>query len=87
MPRTLEKLQGAFGNKQSRSKNKSKSFRYLGPWGDHVTQSGHAASLEDFSVLDRANNDFDLLIHESLLILRDRPSLNSQQSSIALALF
>ena len=48
---------------------------------------GHAASLEDFSVLDRANNDFDLLIHESLLILRDRPSLNSQQSSIPLALF
>ena len=39
------------------------------------------------SVLDRANNDFDLLIHESLLILRDRPSLNSQQSSIPLALF
>ena len=45
---------------------------------DHINQSGHAASLEDFLVLDRANNDFDLLIHESLLILRDRPSLNSQ---------
>ena len=44
-------------------------------------------SMGDFSVLDRANNDFDLLIHESLLILRDRPSLNSQQSSIPLALF
>ena len=55
--------------------------------GDHISQSGHAASLEDFSVLDRANNEFDLLIHESLLILRDRPSLNSQQSSIPLALF
>ena len=54
---------------------------------DHINQSGHAASLEDFSVLDRANNDFDLLIHESLLILRDRPSLNSQQSSIPLVLF
>ena len=55
--------------------------------GDHISQSGHAASLEDFSVLDRANNGFDLLIHESLLILRDRPSLNSQQPSIPLALF
>ena len=52
-----------------------------------INKSGHAASVEDFSVLDRANNDFDLLIHESLLILRDRPSLNSQQSSIPLALF
>ena len=55
--------------------------------GDHINQSGHAVSLEDFSVLDRANNDFDLLIHESLLILRDRPSSNSQLSSIPLALF
>ena len=54
---------------------------------DHINKSGHAASVEDFSVLDRANNDFDLLTHESLLILRDRPSLNSQQSSIPLALF
>ena len=55
--------------------------------GDHINQSGHAASLNDFSILDRANNDFDLLIHESLLILRDRPELNSQQSSIPLVLF
>ena len=54
---------------------------------DHINKSGHAASVEDFSVLNRANNDFDLLTHESLLILRDRPSLNSQQSSIPLALF
>ena len=54
---------------------------------DNINQSGHAASLEDFLVLDIANNDFDLLIHESLLILHDRPSLNSQQSSIPLVLF
>ena len=54
---------------------------------DHINQSGHAASVNDFSILDRANNEFDLLIHESLLILRDRPELNSQQSSIPLILF
>ena len=54
--------------------------------GDHINQSGHAASFKDFSILDRANNEFDLLIHESLLILRDRPELNSQQSSIPLVL-
>ena len=35
----------------------------------------------------KMNNEFDLLIHESLLILRDRPELNSQQSSIPLVLF
>ena len=54
---------------------------------DHINQSGHAASVNDFSILDRANNDFDVLIHESLLILRDQPELNSQQSSILLVLF
>ena len=54
---------------------------------DHIDQSGHAASVNDFSILDRANNDFDLLIHESLLILRDRPEFNSQHSSIPLVLF
>ena len=31
--------------------------------------------------------DFYLLIHENLLILRDRPELNSRQSSIPLVLF
>ena len=41
----------------------------------------HTASLEDFSVLDRPNIDFDLLIHESIFILHDRSSLNSQRSS------
>ena len=40
--------------------------------GDRINQSGHAASLKDFSILDRAKNEFDLLIHESLLILRDQ---------------
>ena len=54
---------------------------------DHINKSGHAASVNDFSILDRVNNDFDLLINESLLILRDRPELNSQQSSIPLVLF
>ena len=54
---------------------------------DHINQSGHAVLVNDFSILDRATNDFDLLIHESLLILRDRPELNSQQSSIPFVLF
>ena len=54
---------------------------------EYINQSGHAASVNDFYILDRANNDFDLLIHESLLILRDQSELNSQQSSIPLVLF
>ena len=67
-----------------RSLNKKSDPMHL---GDHISQSGHAASFKDFSILDRAKNDFDLPVHESLLILRDRPDLNSQQSSIPLVLF
>ena len=55
--------------------------------GGHISKSGHDASLENFEIISRTDNSFDLLIHESLLILRDRPSLNSQLSSIPLALF
>ena len=55
--------------------------------GDHISQSGYAASFKDFSVLDRVNNEFEILIHKSLLFLRDLPDLNSQQSSIPSVLF
>ena len=55
--------------------------------GDHISKSGHNGSLEDFDILSKTENSFDLLIHESLLILRDHPSLNSLQSSIPLVLF
>ena len=37
---------------------------------DHITESGHAALLEDFSVLDRkATSDFDLSISEFFLLI------------------
>ena len=51
---------------------------------DHINQSGHAASLKDLSVLDRTNNEFDLLIHESLLFLWEKLELNSRQSPVHL---
>ena len=54
---------------------------------DHINETGHAMSFDDFCILDKANNNFDLLIHESLLILRDRPTLNQQNSSIPLYTF
>ena len=54
---------------------------------DHIKQSGHAGTLEDFSIISKTDMTFDLLIHESLLIQRDRPNLNSQQSSISMVLF
>ena len=49
---------------------------------DRINETGHAASFDDFCILDKANNNFDLLIHESLLILRDRPTFNQQNPSI-----
>ena len=45
--------------------------------GDHIKQSGHEGTLEDFSIISKTNMTFDLFIHESLLIQRDRPTLNS----------
>ena len=54
---------------------------------EHIKQTGHCANLENFTILEKANNEHDLLIFESLLILRDRPSLNAKNSSIPLVLF
>ena len=51
---------------------------------EYLDQRGHNASIENFSILDRTNNNSDLLIFESLLILRDRPSLNFFCSSLVL---
>ena len=55
--------------------------------GDHIKQSGHEGTLEDFSIISKTSMTFDLLINESLLIQRDRPTLDSQQSSISMVLF
>ena len=55
--------------------------------GDHIFKSGHNGSLEDFDIFSKTENSFDRLIHESFSILRNHPSLNSQQSSIPLVLF
>jgi len=54
---------------------------------DHIKYTGHSASLDNFCIIDRTNNEHELLIHESLLILRDRPTLNFQSSSIPRCLF
>ena len=54
---------------------------------EHLKQAGYTGSLEDFSIISKTANSFDLLIHESLLIQSDNPSLNSQLSSIPMVLF
>ena len=35
---------------------------------EHIKQAGHCANLESFTILEKANNEFDLPIFASLLI-------------------
>ena len=57
------------------------------PIRDHINDTGHTASIDDFYIIDIASSELDLLINESLFILRDRPTPNQQNSSIPLCLF
>ena len=54
---------------------------------NHSPSTRHPVSPEDFSIISSTSNSMDLSTHESPLILRDRPNLNSQISSIQLTLF
>ena len=71
---------------RNRSGHKTNSSNPSSVW-DHIGKTGPNAIMEDFKIITKSNNAFDLLIYESLLIQKDRPSLNSQQSSIPLVLF
>ena len=63
-------------NKKGKSiKGVSSSIR------DQSNEMGHSASFDDFRIIDQAKDELDLLIHESLLMLRDRPTFNLQISS------
>ena len=65
--------------KQVKSKNSSIA--------DHLQLSNHSASYDDFSILTRENKKFLLELKESLLIMRDKPSLNRNITSAPLYLF
>ena len=52
---------------------------------DHNKHSIHVGTPENFSIISKTDNSFDLSIHESLL-QRDRSNLHSQQS-ISMVLF
>ena len=54
---------------------------------DHLLFCNHTPSLDDFSVLTHEDNKFRLELKESLLIKRDKPSLNKNISSAQLFLF
>ena len=44
-------------------------------------------SFDDFEVLASSNSEFHLKIRESLLILRDQPVLDKNETSLPLHLF
>ena len=56
---------------------------------DYVKQTGHTASTDDVCIIKKTDNSYDPLVHslEGLLIQRDRPTLDSQQSSVSTVLF
>jgi hypothetical protein len=52
----------------------------------HLSHSGHTASLVDFKILSSCSSPDELLVRESLLISKLKPTLNQQGSSIPLSL-
>ena len=54
---------------------------------DHLLLCNHSASYDNFGVLTRENKMFLLELKESLLIMRDEPSLNRNITSATLYLF
>ena len=52
----------------------------------HLNTTGHSADFDDFEILSSCSDNCELLIHESLLISKLKPSLNVQGSSILLNL-
>ena len=52
----------------------------------HLKTTGHTANFEDFEILSSCLDDCKLMIHESLLISKLKPTLNVQGSSIPLNL-
>ena len=52
----------------------------------HINSTGHSANFDDFKIISSCSDTYELMIHESLLISKLKPSLNVQGSSIPLLL-
>ena len=52
----------------------------------HLNSTGHSANFDDFEILSSCSDTCELMIHESFLISKLKPSLNVQGSSIPLNL-
>ena len=67
----------------SRKKVKPKSSAV----SDHLVLCNHSTSFENFSVQTKENKKFLLELKKSLLVMRDKPSLNRNIRSVPLYLF
>ena len=54
---------------------------------NHLLLCNHSASYDDFSILTRQNKTFLLELKETLLIIRDKQSLNRNITSTQMYLF
>ena len=52
----------------------------------HHRDKNHPVSFEDFKILSSSSFEYDLLLHESLLISKLKPSLNANIGSASLSL-
>ncbi|XP_057296240.1 uncharacterized protein LOC130625194 [Hydractinia symbiolongicarpus] len=66
-----------------------KSVKSINPSAvlEHVVFCKNRPSLDNFSIISSASNNFDLELKESLLIRRDKPILNRNIASMPLFLF
>ena len=54
---------------------------------DHMLFRDHILSIDDFKILATSDSDFHIKVKESLLISRDEPILNKNETSLPLYLF
>ena len=54
---------------------------------DHILFCDHIVSIDDFKIFATSDSDFHVQVKESLLISRDEPILNENETSLPLHLF
>ena len=54
---------------------------------DHMLLYDHTVSIDDFKILATSDSDFHVKVKENLLISRDEPILNKNETSLPLHLF
>ena len=66
---------------------KKSKVQKVGSSKDHMLFCDHIVSINDFKILAASDSDFHVKVKESLLISRDEPILNKNETSLLLYLF